>query len=354
MVCTNEDPAPRKTNVKIYKPECGQEERPGKFIENGITTRTAYYQYPGPDPGPLPYKNLHGCNLYNEKKKACDPLHPDTPFDQKNAGLRRTQHTQRQLKNLINDYETCIASINKMDKCIVKGVDGAGDEGHRGEKNHRLEDLADYKKQLYEKKKKKKKEKKEKENGRELVERAEEENAKKEETKERNMRIRAQLEELEELEPANFNTDFSSDGASHEELQTNLQNAFNNIAALQDGAEQVDVTNEVFDIFCEAWKKLIVYPTSKNRNIREDRKAYLQNMLNEIKDLRVDIKRIVYAKCRRMGEMRRDKELADVKGGQRKKTKKAKMKRKYKKTKNKKGKTKKKMRRKTLKKHLKK
>lgn len=411
MYCDANSPGPAATTIRKYKPECGQDIRPGrparelgkdedrgranwKDEERGLYYKwttggpgTAYYKTPNETNSLSLYKNHKGCTRYTTKKKYCDPLHPKNEPNRVIDKIDRNEidrNDYRALARLMKDYENCINSIDDMDDCVQRGVDREGDFGHDEEKRFRAEDLAKIRRlynaaldrrdlrgtedreaeQLLEQAKQK---------AEDLVKKAEDEAAASEETKQKHEETQ-RLQKIEARAAAEEESaKVDNEARAEERVETDAENETKrgydskveklNTAyedAMTSALTRSQKKNAVND-FCTAWNELRLYPTSRYHKLHNEKKTLLNEMQTNmqvrgdkvIKDLlksgkKCKIKDVNWAQT----QLDSDWETGgfrNAEGGQRKKTKKAKMKRKHKKTKNKKGKTKKKMGRKTLK-----
>ncbi|MDA9216273.1 hypothetical protein N9O88_00420 [bacterium] len=415
MYCEANSPGPAPTTIRKYKPECGQDIRPGrparelgkdedrgrakwKDEDKGLyykwTTTgpgKAYYKAPNPNNSLSLYKNHEGCTRYTTKKKYCDPLHPKNEPNRVIDKIDRNEidrNDYRALARLMKDYENCINSIDDMGGCVQRGVDPEGDFRHDEEKRFRAEDLAKITR-LYNAALARRDlggaEDREADQGAWLVEQAkqkaddlakeaEDKAATSEETKQKHEETqRLQKKEAkaaEEEESAKVDNEARAEErvetivqdkteSGYDSQVEKLNTAYENAMTSASGVTRSQRSNAVNE-FCTAWNELRLYPTSRYHTLHTKKKTLLNNMQTNIQVLGDDVikKLLKRGKCKindvnwAQNQLDPDWETVgfrNAEGGQRKKTKKAKMKRKHKKTKNKKGKTKKKMGRKTLK-----
>jgi hypothetical protein len=159
--CSRDDKAPTRaapSRPAKYEPDCGQNDRPGRWWyyvnneeqsdgtdENGNfyawnipNVRRAFSRFPNPGGNLGVYKNHKGCTRYNNKKDACDRLHPKSgprPINSVN------KENKSELRSLINKYQECIDSIDLMNECVRRGIDPVSDAGHDHEKKEREKEL---------------------------------------------------------------------------------------------------------------------------------------------------------------------------------------------------------------------
>jgi hypothetical protein len=163
--CSRDDKAPARaapSRPAKYEPDCGQDDRPGRWWyyvnneeqsdgtdENGNyyawnipDVRRAFSRFPNPSGNLGVYKNHKGCTRYNNKKDACDRLHPESGPRPINSVNKKNKS---ELKSLINKYEECIRSINLINECVRRGIDPDSDAGHDHEKKERVKELNELK-----------------------------------------------------------------------------------------------------------------------------------------------------------------------------------------------------------------
>ena len=380
MSCEANTPQPSLAKVRKYTAECGQDSRPGrpaKLLTDEDDPHTAnwvgydgklykwtthghgreYYKTAKQDGLPGLYKNHKGCTRYTEKKKACDPLHPNNP---NRKFFTVNKNSVRDLANLMNEYITCIKSMDHMNKCVV-----IGDQGHADERARRNEDLVKITK-WYNDALRRRDELRHQNS--KVIERldkalekagadaaAAEDNAAAAEDRQQEHRKMQGLQQAfakREAKAKNAKVDDEAaaaltdtalaeagDELRYESMVESLNNAYENAMIPGTRARRSNAVNN----FCIAWNDLRLFPTLHRHSLHKKKITLLDKMQTNIQDYGDDkikefLRKGKKCKIKNVDWERGNSEwdyagFKDAAGGQRKKTKKAKMKRKHKKTK---------------------
>ena len=378
MSCEANTPQPSLAIVRKYTAECGQDTRPGRPARLVGDPKIAnwvgydgklykwrkkhghgreYYKTAKQDGLPGRYKNHKGCTRYTEKKKACDPLHPNNP-NRKISTVNK--NSLRDLANLMTEYNTCIDNMVLMDECVVSVDQGHADERARrneelvkienwyNHESHRRDELRHQNRTVIETLDKAL----EKagtdaaaaEDNAAAAENRQQEHRKMQGLQQEFAKWEAKAKEAkvdDEAAAALTETALAEAGYElrYESMVESLNNAYDNAMIPGTTRARKNAVNN----FCIAWNALRLFPTSHSHSLHQKKITLLDEMQTSIQDSEDDqIKELLRKgkKCKiknvdwERGNLEWDYAgFKDAAGGQRKKTKKAKMKRKHKKTK---------------------